>query len=153
MLGLLCPEKAPHLPPIQPHLCCPLGIAADHLAAELAPGQEEKRILLPQPSLLPALPGASRPQFLQNEAAGPMSPPCPCGLSPQPSGLAPRRPGPSSPSPRCHSSACFFLASSSSPHTAAHGGSALHPALLRQALLPSAKVNTAPATRSAQSRC
>jgi len=74
VLGLLCLEEAPCLPPTHPHPHCHLGIAVNHSAAEFAPGRGERCFLLPQPSLLPVLPGASRPQFLQNGAAGPISP-------------------------------------------------------------------------------
>lgn len=117
-LGLIHSEKALCLPPIHPRPHCPLGIAANHLVAELAPGREERRFLLPQPSLPLVLPGASLPQFLQNEAAAPVSPSCPL-LVPVAAPL-PGDPEPSSPSPPRCGSACFSLASSSSPHATVH---------------------------------
>lgn len=155
-LGLIHPGEAPRLPPTT-LVPLPFGDRCEPLGCRISPGVGgEERISqrISPHSLLPALPGASPPQFLQNGAVGPIFPSCPL-LVPACSPRSPAAPLPREPEPSswCRSSACFFLTSSSSPQAAANRSSALHPSLRRlaQALLPSAKVNTAPATCSAKS--
>lgn len=102
-----------------PYPHCPLEIIMNYLAAELAPGQEE-RLCCPSPR--------SCSCCLRHHNLGS----CQTGLQEQFPHFAPcwwlcaflaarqpppRRCKPSSPSPPCCCSACFFLASSASPRS------------------------------------